>query len=148
MVTVVLSAHSHMLREGAGLPRPLLLTPCYLQMGVRDRRIRAEYTSLLRMRLRLHPPLWKVYTLYHALLTVVFCLFVSIIRISSLCKPTIVIIVVFLSVFVSYSAPFLPFYSFSERWCKPESRLRYILESRLRENRTFLVILSIQFVSV
>ena len=73
---------------------------------------------------------------------------VSIIRKLSLGKSTIVIVVVFLSVFVSYSTPFLPFHSFSERGCKPASRLRYILELRLRENRTFPVILSTQFVSV
>ena len=71
----------------------------------------------------------------------------SIIRIFSLYKSAMVIVVVILSIFVSNSTPFLLILFLLGALRKPASQLGYILEFETAENRTFPVIMSINIVN-
>ena len=70
------------------------------------------------------------------------CLSVTSVRIFSLCKSAMVVVVVILSIFVRNFNPFLLILFFLRALRKPASQLGYILESETVGNHTFLVIMS------
>ena len=75
------------------------------------------------------------------------CLSVTNVRIFSLCKSAMVVVVVILSIFVRNFNPFLLILFFLRALRKPASQLGYILESETVGNHTFLVIMSIEIVN-